>query len=297
MTTRVPLCIYHGSCDDGFGAALAVHLALDGQVELFHGAYTQPPPSEAMLRDRDVVLVDFSYKRAVLDQMREHCRSMLVLDHHKTAQEDLAHLPPPEPTWEEHVGVSLSRLSPVERMCPAAALFDMERSGSMIAWQFFHPRENPPLFFEYLQDRDLWRQKLEDGAEFTMALRSYPQEIDVWRRLMWNTKGLIDEGVPITRYYRRKIDEMATTAVIRTLGGHAVPVCNAPYFAASELAGDLSLNHPFAAAYFYNGREWQFSLRSRGDFDVGAFARDHFGGGGHKQAAGFGVARLPWENT
>ena len=36
------------------------------------------------------------------------------------------------------------------------------------------------------------------------------------------------------------------------------------------------------------------SLRSEGDFDVGAFAK-RFGGGGHKHSAGFAVPSFPTE--
>jgi nanoRNase/pAp phosphatase (c-di-AMP/oligoRNAs hydrolase) len=57
---------------------------------------------------------------------------------------------------------------------------------------------------------------------------------------------------------------------------------------------------PFAAAYFDHADGHRvFSLRSRGDFDVGALARQvgvslGFSGGGHKAAAGF-RAPLGWE--
>lgn len=286
MTTRTPLCIFHGACDDGFGAALAVHLAFDGQVELFHGVYQQPPPPDDDLRDRDVIFVDFCYKRDVMEGVARLARSVLILDHHKTAAEDLAHLPRAAATWAEHIAA----MPPGQ---PMSALFDMNRSGAMLAWNYFHPTQAAPMFFEYLQDRDLWLQKLENGLEFTIALRSYPQDLDVWKRLMYRAKDLIEEGFPIARYYRQKIEEIKTTQHTRRLGGFEVPVCNAPYFAASEVAGELAPPEGFAACYFHNGQGWQFSLRSRGSFDVGRFAR-FFGGGGHKQAAGFTVDALPW---
>ena len=59
------LCIYHGGCDDGFAAAWAVRRALGADVEFYEGVYQTPPPDCA---DRDVMLVDFSYKRPVLSR-------------------------------------------------------------------------------------------------------------------------------------------------------------------------------------------------------------------------------------
>ena len=42
---------------------------------------------------KDVVLVDFSYKRPVLMEMAEKANNILILDHHKTSAEDLVDLP------------------------------------------------------------------------------------------------------------------------------------------------------------------------------------------------------------
>ena len=41
----IPLCIYHGGCDDGFAAAWCVRKALgDGNVEFYPGVYQKDPP-------------------------------------------------------------------------------------------------------------------------------------------------------------------------------------------------------------------------------------------------------------
>ena len=53
------LCIYHGNCLDGFAAAWAVRHALGDEVECYKGIHQQTPPD---VSDRDVFLVDFSYK-------------------------------------------------------------------------------------------------------------------------------------------------------------------------------------------------------------------------------------------
>jgi oligoribonuclease NrnB/cAMP/cGMP phosphodiesterase (DHH superfamily) len=45
---------------------------------------------------------------------------------------------------------------------------------------------------------------------------------------------------------------------------------------------------PFSASYFIKEGKKIYSLRSRGDFDVSVIAKA-FGGGGHKNAAGFSV--------
>lgn len=270
-----PLCIYHGACDDGFGAAWAVRRALGVNVDFYPGVYQKDPPA---VGGRDVIMVDFSYKRPVLDKMAAAARSILILDHHKTAAEELADVPVAQAydIWDRPRGMS--------------AIFDMNRSGAGLAWDYFHPMTQRLRFIDYLEDRDLWRKALPGGDEFTICLRSYPQDFGVWDDLVSRgVDDMIAEGRSIQRYYRQKIEEMKAHAYPTTLGGVPCWISNAPYFAASELAGELCEKEGavFGACYFEveKGR-FQYSLRSRGDFDVSDIARK-FGGGGHKGAAGF----------
>lgn len=277
-----PLCIYHGACDDGFASAWAVRKALGDEVEFYPGVYQKEPPPHT---GRDVVFVDFSYKRPVLDAMTREANSILILDHHKTAAEDLADIAtaPDFGTWR--AAAWNGRLSANVRM---VALFDMERSGAGLAWDYFVGGARPD-FIEYVQDRDLWRKALPNGDEFTIALRSYPQDFKIWDSLV--TQGadsLIAEGESIQRYYRLRVEELKRSAYKAQLGGFDCWISNAPYFAASEVAGELTeRGASFGACYFeVEPGRFQYSLRSRGDFDVSAIARQ-FGGGGHKAAAGF----------
>lgn len=283
------LCIYHGGCDDGFGAAWAVRDALGEKVELVAGQYGRDPPDVA---GRDVILVDFSYKRPVLDDMAKSARSILILDHHKTAQEDLATLP--------RVLDRIDWQGQAEAGIGAMVLFDMDRSGAGIAWDFFHPGTARPAFINYLEDRDLWRKSLPGSDEFTIALRSYPMEFPVWDALAAAGPGaLVEEGKSIQRYYRLRVEEFKRGAYRSLvyfdggLAGTCDAVCmavNAPYFAASEVAGELCEVEgvAFGLCYFEGSDgSYYYSLRSRGDFDVSMVAKSYGGGGGHKNAAGF----------
>src|SRR5262245_44571669 len=127
-----PLCIYHGACDDGFAAAMVVRstLGVNG-VELYPGVYQTTPPDCA---GRDVIFVDFSYKRPVLDEIAAVAHSVIILDHHKTAEEDLADLPRAPHYYEWRERAWGSNLPPDERM---VALFDMKRSGAVMAFDYF----------------------------------------------------------------------------------------------------------------------------------------------------------------
>ena len=296
-----PLCIYHGNCADGFGAAWVVRKFFKGEVDFFPGFYGKPPPDVA---GRNVIMGDFSYKRPVLDAMIKGpacSRSMLILDHHKTAQEDLAGIRAPYGmSWSRHLdNVAQDTCEGIDGT--PYALFDMDRSGAGLAWDFFFAGEPRPKLIDHIEDRDLWRFALPGTREVQANLFSFPYAFSAWDDLVEKAErpsGFADMlvgGVAIDRKMLMDIAELLGVATRRmVIGGVDVPVVNLPYTMASEAAGTLANDAPFAAAYFDNATHRVFSLRSRGDgADVSAIAKA-YGGGGHKNAAGFQVP-IGWE--
>lgn len=127
-----PLVLYHGNCLDGFCAAWLASLRWP-DAELVPQQYGDSVGYEYDegggvdkfllvvdgetrkfdLDGRDVLVLDFSFKRDVLSTMRQFARSVLVLDHHATARDDLDGLD--------------------------FAVFDMGRSGAGLALDVFFP--------------------------------------------------------------------------------------------------------------------------------------------------------------
>lgn len=259
------ICIYHGNCADGFGAAWVVRKAL-GDIEFYAGVYKEPPPD---VTDKDVLLVDFSYKRSVLLEMAEKAKSILILDHHKTAVADLVDLP-----------------------SNVITVFDMERSGARIAWDYFFPDETPPPLLLHIEDRDLWRFALTKTREIQANVFSYPYDFQVWDELMAaNVGDLVKDGEAIERKHFKDINELIGVCTRRmVIGGHNVPVANLPYTLTSDAGHILARGEPFAVCY-WDTPEWRvFSLRSTDDgLDVSDIAKQ-YGGGGHAHASGFRVS-------
>ena len=267
MDTEKTLCIYHNNCADGFGAAWVVRHALGGRVEFHAANHGETPPD---VRGRTVLIVDFSYKRPVLLQMAEVATSITILDHHRSAEKDLVDLP--DNVYAE---------------------FDMNRSGAMIAWNHFFPRETPPSLIEHIEDRDLWRFELPGTREIQAAVFSYPYDFEVWDELMsYEGMALRLQGESIERKHFKDIAEFRAAAQhTMVIAGHQVPVLNVPYFYASDAGHQMAEDAPFAACYWDTPEGRTFSLRSReGGLDVSEIAA-RFGGGGHRHAAGFRISR------
>lgn len=257
--TEVTHILYHAECADGFGAAYAAWKVLGDDatyIPVQHGEDPPELPSEAK-----VAIVDFSYRREVILALKKQVAELIILDHHATAQEELAGLP--------------------------FATFDMEKSGARMAWEYWHPNKEVPEMIAYIEDKDLWLWNLEQSKEFTIALHSYPMDFRVWEKL--TPEHLKLEGVALLRLQEQIIQSALGRVSFRNLFGYEVPVVNATEFR-SEIANYLCTLYPevaFAAAYYddkHGERNW--SLRSVGDFDVAELAR-LAGGGGHKNASGF----------
>jgi hypothetical protein len=162
------LCIYHGNCADGFTAAWAVRKK-HPETEFHPGIYGQEPPA---CTGRDVIMVDFSYKRPVLLEIAKQAKTVLILDHHKSAEADLVDLP-------ENVTIH----------------FDMDRSGAMMAWEYFHPDTKPSFLIKHVQDRDLWRFSMEQTRAFQANLFSMNTRLKIGIGLMTYVLIFINTGL------------------------------------------------------------------------------------------------------
>lgn len=272
MSNRKPLCIYHGNCADGFGAAWVFRHARPEQFEFHAGVYSNSPPD---VSGRDVYLVDFSYKRSVVEGMLKKANSISLIDHHRSAIEDL------KPLIEDN---------------RIASLVDTSHSGAVLAWHWFFGDmgEMPPLL-PYIEDRDLWRFGLPYSRAVSMNVFSHPYDFDVWDGMMFeNVNDLIKDGIAIERKHDKDIEELIGKCT-RTfnIGGYDIPVCNVPYTMGSDVGSILAKDQPFAGYYYDTPEGRVFGLRSQpSGVEVDKIAAQ-YGGGGHPHASGF---RVPFDH-
>ena len=268
-----PLCIYHANCLDGFASFMAaVTYFGPNNLSGFPASYGEEPPI-GLCRDRDVYIVDFSYSRHELLQISATCNKLVVLDHHASAQRELSgHFP-------ANVYVK----------------FDMNRSGAGIAWNYFH-KEPMPEVFQHVQDRDLWKFELPNTKEVCAALFSRPMTVTEWLKFVDASVPVTDlfiEGTALRREHEKRCYMLCEMAQTIEVAGVYVPAVNAPSWYASDVGNMLSERAAFALVYGWDGKRYRCSLRSAkvGGADVSRIA-EQFGGGGHKNAAGFSVQCL-----
>lgn len=272
-----PLVIYHANCADGFTAAWCFWKSYgDDGAEYFPGFYQEPPPKS--IYGRDVYLVDFSYKRDVVLDMLEKVNTLTLIDHHKSAIEDLAEVK--HKKFVKYV--------------------DLERSGARLAWDFLYPGQKIPPLMYHIEDRDLWRFYYEKTREIQAAVFSYEYDFYIWDMLMSSNEvelqQLYMEGVAIERKHFKDVKELVKVTKRRmVISGYDVPVASLPYTLTSDAGNLMAKGEKFAACYWDCSDGRVFSLRSvkqedGTSFDVAKIAEE-YGGGGHLNASGFKVPR------
>ena len=293
---KADLCLHHFPCDDGFAAAWVVNRKWT-DVVLKGTNYGLPFP-EVDIDGKNLLIADFSYKPDELAKLSARAKSIVILDHHKTADADLKDVRRIVGANCENIEAAFDGMAgPVRNVL---AEFDMTRSGASLAWQFCFPGKKMPELIRYVEDRDLWLMKLDHSRALSLLLQSYPYDLAVWNDLMLafdDVSGaqerVLIEARAIERFFDRRLAELIPTVVFKQIGKwKSIPVAYAPYAFASDLANALLKAHPeapFAAVVVeaYGSRTW--SLRSDDSRqDVSEVART-FGGGGHRNAAGFRV--------
>jgi uncharacterized protein len=265
-----PLVIYHKKCPDGFGAAYAAWRKYGDDAEYLpaaHGAY--PTLDELKVDGREVYIVDFSFPRATLEEMAARAKSVVILDHHKSAAADLAGFP--------------------------GAVFDMNKSGARMAWEYFHPDAPVPGLLAYIEDRDLWRWSMEKTAPMMMYLDTLPLDFRVWDDLVLSERSSRwEEHLEAGKYMGQKFQSM-----VRAVAETAEPVCFCGHHGhkvnigtAHELVSDVGNqlvdeNGTFALLWYISKGKLRVSMRSKaGGLDVSEMAAK-FGGGGHAAASAF----------
>lgn len=335
------LLLYHYPCPDGAFAGLCawLRLAADGRAvrAVPQAIFAPATPAERAARVPSFVgpgdtvhLLDFSGGAAHVLALCAAARRVVLVDHHKTAAEDLAALAAGgalPANLEVHMDMARSGASLARDVYDVAPLLAARLGGEGAARVL--------RLVAYVEDDDLWRHALPGSRAFTAGLAGLRLDYDavanpgLWEALLaLDPDALIASGgAELAR--REAVVAAEAAAAVRVAippGGEAggaggegggpppppllcLGVLSAHPELRSELGNALSRRAageglPPAGAVAYvepgmaGGRAaagWlKVSLRSVGAVDTSALSRSH-GGGGHANASSFNAPPGAWE--
>jgi len=261
--------LHHRDADGFFAAAAAYHVLKDG-AEYISVQYGEEFPLKDLSANDEVYIVDFSYSRAILDDVYNTVGKLVVLDHHKTAEAELAGTP--------------------------YFVFDLQKCGSTLAWEFFRPNEQMKEIYDYVEDHDLYRHKLDNTKTvmeglYLLDMSDIPTlysyiESDAF------VLDLVSKGCVLLQAKERQVDNFTNNPEThRTViwENHRTVVYNTGVNI-SEIGHKFNQEEDvdMTISYFFMRTDIVFILRSNNAADVDVIdIALKYGGGGHMHAAGF----------
>lgn len=276
--------IYHKNCMDGIAAAFIANHTLTqegkevqaiplqyGEEQVLFGRDPRAALHEPLTKDDIIYFVDFSLKRDLMIELAAEVKEIIVLDHHKTAEQELQGLD------EEQENITV--------------LFDMESSGATMCYDYFMPHLQYDIF-DYIEDRDLWKWKLPHSKEISAALRFKvkPNDLESFGRVYedFDIEEFAKIGDLLLTQQQIQVNSKIKKTKEFTLHDITFKVLNATENI-SEIGNAICEQYGMPAlVYFITEKdEVVCSLRSIDTLpDVSVVAKA-MGGGGHRNACGF----------
>lgn len=294
--------IYHGHCNDGFGAFWAFNQLADyGSFSQSseEGHYGKPPAllNNADLSKYDLWILDFSYPWNTLVDLASKFNQVVVIDHHKTFIDSL-----------QPIANSID-VDNYKAPSNLTIIWDLERSGAGLTWDYLAQLFTPsgfkrPYLINYIEDRDIWKHKLPHTKEINAVIAATPKTIVDYNELQLDlaqsSGHVVKTGEALLGQHQRICQDIVSQSQRCILyegeTKHVGLISNCTGHFASDVGTLLAeKSGSFGATWITESDgSVKFSLRSIGDYDVSAIAKS-YGGGGHKNAAGF-VIRNPTSN-
>jgi oligoribonuclease NrnB/cAMP/cGMP phosphodiesterase (DHH superfamily) len=260
-------------------------------------AYTDDRPLPEFQKGDRIIIVDFSFPAARMEAWAAQSIVVMVIDHHKTALENLS-------------GLS-------DRVIQH---FDMNECGATLAWKTLFPEKPMPAFLEFVRSRDLWldcdlfSDPIPETVVVHEAIAQARQEMnpmedvfDLYQSLSQMSRSTLlgwanTVGLPKLQKKRERVKAIANRygwdwvvkwswRKFRFEAFRFLPVVvlrQGEERYTSDVCSYINKNlKPSLCACITSDGQWSLrSDRNGSNVDVGAIAKA-LGGGGHRNAAGF----------
>lgn len=273
---KIAVC-YHKGCLDGFAGAYAAWKKFGSRADYIGLEHQEPVPSG--LKSKTIYFVDFCYPAPIMKKIIAANKKIIVLDHHKSQEEAI--------------------------FLASEYRYRLDNSGCVIAWQYFHPNTQVPYLLEVIQDNDLFIFHNPETHILVASLQYAEQtfkEFDRIAKVLQTKRGrneMLRDGTVLNNAEGTMIARLVERAEKVVFEGYTVYAVNTPFFY-SQIANVISRvkKVPFGITWFYREGKLQVSLRTwKKGVDVSEIAKK-YGGGGHRNAAGFSYhypGAFPWK--
>jgi oligoribonuclease NrnB/cAMP/cGMP phosphodiesterase (DHH superfamily) len=287
MNIKFDTIIYHKCCPDGVSGLWCAHHY--NQIDFEKISMKAGVDPEFDTTNKDIIFIDVCPSFNFLLVHTKLAKSIKVLDHHKSA-------------YDTYIK-NKEFLDSIDNL---EMIFDMNRSGAQMAWDFFFGNQPRSWFINYVGDRDLWKWELPNSKEISAAFdfNNYFMNEDLFELdlLSKYDKNQINElikiGSTINEYQQKliknEVDYSCEASIKVEDKTYYVRIGHIIGGMVSDLGNKLSLEPlssgelpDFGVVWNYNidTQTWYVSLRGHDTSPDLSIIAKHFGGGGHAKAS------------
>lgn len=285
--------VYHANCIDGLASMSIASLALmlrnvpAENVQLVPGYYQHRGDFE-FARGREVYILDFSYSVEDMETIIDIASSVTLIDHHEQALRSI----------QPFIGLLSGVKASGRKRWFSMDACGTHCSGAMLTWNHFFPGKPAPLPVQHVSDRDTWKFEMERTRDFHNYLATLPNDpVDfaIQFKALCALPDLSEEyakGAVVQKRFMMDLDSVMRQVyhvIMDKVSDDPIPVLNASGMFASEAGNMMSAASPAKVAIVWTLQKdgLKLMLRSTEDGpDVAKIAKQFWGGGGHKNAAG-----------
>ncbi len=284
------IIVYHEYCSDGITSAWIVKNNENNNNSFLIPckAGTNPRFNLNEIIKKNIIFVDICPSVEYLLTLCNIANNVVILDHHISAYRNI-----------EEIENKPHNLFTV---------FDMNRSGCMITWDYFHDNSVRPWYVNYVGDRDLWKWELPDSKDINtalfedkhisfnglsnLAILTYEDENSI-------INSIKERGIQINKFRNQIIEKETKKAIHCTFifdeTLYNIWLYNGPEDLRSDIGNALmqinfknGLKPDFAVNWRYDVKTHEFWLSMRGEEwspDLSIICKK-YNGGGHPKASG-----------
>lgn len=271
-------CYYHNDADGRCAGAIVYKYYETCKDDKYGYKYIEVDYATTIDTDQiqlneTIVIVDFSFKPEVMEEVLKVTRNIVWIDHHKTA-------------FEYKYSQELNGIR------------NVNYSGCELAWKYFFPKKPIPRGVELIGDRDKWAWRLDATAKFNEGLKLHPHQPQdlIWDKILKDDSEtlslLCGTGETCLRYRNMICEDYCNKYGFELeFKGYKCFAAGIHMFG-SETFGERFDKYDICISFEFNGKNWIISLYSK-EIDVSEIAKK-YGGGGHTKASGFTSKKLPF---
>ena len=270
------LCFYHDDTDGIMSAAIVKMTYPNCEFIKINYKYDKDKLAKKYfshnIKYEHIIIVDFSFGSEVTNLIGRHCRRLIWIDHHKTAKERM----PAE--WHSKEIDGLRRL---------------DRAGCYLTWEYFHPDTKVPNLVQYIDDWDRWQFKHPETREIHEAFYLHNESpLDLpadWHNYYYPDK-LYAEGIILLAAKKQRVKKNFDMGFTLDWHNYKCRMMNTNHDISDTGNYAVTEGYDIGIIYYIEHPNISVSLRSQKEIDVSEIA-EQYGGGGHKNAAGFTLKR------